>query len=86
VSDTDAPSDERFAKALARNIPPTDDVQVLGPAVAPISVIRGRHRWRLLVKAGRDVDIQAFLRLWLKDTKVKGSLALQVDVDPYNFL
>ena len=86
VSDTDGPSAERFAKALARNIPPTDDVQVLGPAVAPISVIRGRHRWRLLVKAGRDVDIQAFLWLWLKDAKVKGSLALQVDVDPYNFL
>jgi primosomal protein N' (replication factor Y) len=86
VSDTDAASAERFAKGLARSVPSTDDVQVLGPAVAPIAVIRGRHRWRLLVKAGREVDIQAFLRLWLTDVKVKGSLALQVDVDPYNFL
>ncbi len=86
VSDTDAASAERFAKGLARTAPSTDDVQVLGPAVAPIAVIRGRHRWRLLVKAGREVDIQAFLRLWLTDVKVKGSLALQVDVDPYNFL
>ena len=86
ISDTDGPSAERFAKSLARNIPPTDDVQVLGPAVAPIAVVRGRHRWRLLVKAGREVDIQAFLRLWLQDVKVKGSLALQIDVDPYNFL
>ncbi len=86
VSDTDGASAERFAKSLSRNIPPTDDVQVLGPAAAPISVVRGRHRWRLLVKAGRDVDLQAFLRLWLKDVKVKGSLALQIDVDPYNFL
>jgi primosomal protein N' (replication factor Y) len=86
VSDTDGPSAERFAKALVRNIPPTDDVQVLGPAVAPIAVVRGRHRWRLLVKAAREVDIQAFLRLWLKDVKIKGSLALQVDVDPYSFL
>lgn len=86
VSDTDGPSAERFARSLARNIPPTDDVQVLGPAAAPISVVRGRHRWRLLVKAGREVDLQAFLRLWLKDAKVKGSLGLQIDVDPYNFL
>lgn len=86
ISDTDGPSAERFAKALARTIPPTDDVQVLGPAVAPIAVVRGRHRWRLLVKAGREVDIQAFLRLWLQDAKVKGSLGLQIDVDPYNFL
>jgi primosomal protein N' (replication factor Y) len=48
--------------------------------------VRGRHRWRLLVKARRDVALQDFLRLWLKDVKPKGSLALQVDVDPYNFL
>jgi primosomal protein N' (replication factor Y) len=86
VSDTDAVAAERFARALGKNVPPTDDVQVLGPAVAPIAVIRGRHRWRLLVKAGRAVDIQAFLRLWLADVKVKGSLALHIDVDPYNFL
>ena len=49
-------------------------------------MVRGRHRFRFLVKAGRDVNLQAFLRLWLKDVKPKGSLALQVDVDPYNFL
>jgi primosomal protein N' (replication factor Y) len=38
------------------------------------------------VKANREVNVQGFLRLWLKDVKPKGSLALQVDVDPYNFL
>jgi primosomal protein N' (replication factor Y) (superfamily II helicase) len=86
ISDTDAAAAERFARALGKIAPPTDDVQVLGPAIAPISVVRGRHRWRLLVKAARAVDIQAFLKLWLKDVKAKGSLQLQVDVDPYNFL
>ena len=58
----------------------------MGPAAAPIAMVRGRHRFRFLVKAVRDVNLQAFLRLWLKDVKPKGSLALQVDVDPYNFL
>lgn len=86
VSGEDAQAAERFARQLAKTAPPTDDIQVLGPAIAPIAVIRGRHRWRLLVKAARDVDIQAFLRLWLKDVKPKGSLHLQIDVDPYNFL
>jgi primosomal protein N' (replication factor Y) (superfamily II helicase) len=86
VSDTDAASAERLARNLAKITPPTDDVQVLGPAIAPIAVVRGRHRWRLLVKAARSVDIQAFLRLWLKDMKPKGSLKVQIDVDPYNFL
>jgi primosomal protein N' (replication factor Y) (superfamily II helicase) len=86
VTGNDNSDTERFAKSLAQIIPPTDDVQVLGPAQAPIAVIRGRHRWRFLVKATREKDIQGFLRQWLKDVKPKGSLALQVDVDPYSFL
>ncbi len=86
ISSEDANEAERFARGLAKIIPTTDDVQVLGPAIAAISVIRGRHRWRLLVKAARTVDIQGFLKLWLKDVKPKGQLQLHVDVDPYNFL
>jgi primosomal protein N' (replication factor Y) (superfamily II helicase) len=86
VSDENAASAERFAKQLATAAPAAADVQVLGPAPAPIAVIRGRHRWRMLVKAGRNVDIQAYLRLWLADVKPKGTLALHLDVDPYHFL
>ena len=86
MSGNEASEVERFSRQLAQIIPPTDDVQVLGPAQAPISIIRGRHRWRFLVKAKRDVDIQGFLRKWIGEVKPKGSLALQVDVDPYNFL
>jgi primosomal protein N' (replication factor Y) (superfamily II helicase) len=77
---------EAFARALAKIIPPTDDVQVLGPAQAPIAAIRGRHRWRFLVKAVQGKDIQAFLRHWLGGVKPQGSRALEIDIDPYNFL
>jgi primosomal protein N' (replication factor Y) (superfamily II helicase) len=86
ISGTDALETERFAKSLAKIEPAGDNITILGPAPAPISIVRGRYRWRYLVKAKRDVNIQNFLRLWLKDVKPKGSLNLQVDVDPYNFL
>jgi primosomal protein N' (replication factor Y) len=86
ISGADGPEVERFARNLGLIAPLADGITVLGPAAAPISVVRGRHRWRFLVKATREVNLQAFLRLWLKDVKPKGSLALQVDVDPYNFL
>jgi primosomal protein N' (replication factor Y) len=86
ISGTDGPDTERFARALGQIAPLAEGVTVLGPAQAPISIVRGRHRIRFLVKAAREVNIQGFLRLWLKDVKPKGSLALQVDVDPYNFL
>ncbi|MFO1132396.1 MAG: primosomal protein N' [Hyphomicrobiales bacterium] len=86
ISGTDAAETERFARGLGQIAPLADGITVLGPAAAPIAMVRGRHRFRFLVKAGREVNLQAFLRLWLKDVKPKGSLALQVDVDPYNFL
>jgi primosomal protein N' (replication factor Y) len=78
VSGSDAAETERFARGLAKVAPLAEGIAVLGPAPAPIALVRGRHRWRLLVKAGRDVDI--------KDVKPRGSLALQLDVDPYSFL
>jgi primosomal protein N' (replication factor Y) (superfamily II helicase) len=86
LSGNEASEVERFARQLSHIIPSTDDVEVLGPAQAPIAIIRGRHRWRFLVKAGREKDIQGFLRKWLGEVKPKGSLALQIDVDPYGFL
>lgn len=86
ISGTDAPDTERFAKAIGNVVPLAEGVTVLGPASAPIAMVRGRHRWRFLVKAGREVNIQSFLKQWLKDVKPRGSLQLAVDVDPYNFL
>jgi primosomal protein N' (replication factor Y) len=78
---------EAYARAVALAAPPASKIQVLGPAEAPLSVIRGRHRYRLLVKATREADLQAYLRLWLSQVpKAKGDVRLVVDVDPYSFL
>jgi primosomal protein N' (replication factor Y) len=78
---------ERYAREVARRAPPAETISVLGPAEAPIFVVRGRHRWRLLVKAPRDADIQGYLRDWLANVpEPKGDLRLSIDVDPYSFL
>jgi len=78
---------EAYARSVALAAPPAAKIQVLGPAEAPLSVIRGRHRYRLLVKATREADLQAYLRLWLSAVpRAKGDLRLTVDVDPYSFL
>ncbi|MBB5744675.1 primosomal protein N' [Brevundimonas variabilis] len=86
LSGEDAAAVERLAQALAQNIPNAERLEVYGPADAPLGLIRGRRRKRLLVRADRDVDIQAFLRAWLSRVKVPGSVRLSVDVDPYSFL
>ena len=64
-----------------------DDVRVLGPAEAPLALVRGRHRLRLLIKAPRDFDLSAYLRDWLAAAPKKhGSIKLDIDVDPQSFL
>lgn len=76
-----------FARLLALKAPKANTIQLLGPAEAPISVIRNRHRFRLLLKASRDVDLQSYLRLWLDGMyKPQGDIKVNVDIDPYNFL
>jgi primosomal protein N' (replication factor Y) len=87
VSARDKQLAELFARDVRRRAPPAARIEVLGPAEAPIAVVRGRHRWRLLVKAPRETDLQAYLRAWLATLpKPPSDLRLTVDVDPYSFL
>jgi primosomal protein N' (replication factor Y) len=87
VAGSDRHAVESYARTVARAAPPAAKIEALGPAEAPLSVIRGRHRYRLLVKAAREADLQAYLRLWLAAVpKPKGDVRLTVDVDPYSFL
>lgn len=74
------------ARALARSAPDEPGVAVLGPAPAPLRRLAGQYRWRLLVKAGKDVNIQAAIRAWLPSAKPKGGVRVRVDIDPYSFL
>ncbi|MBN9290323.1 MAG: primosomal protein N', partial [Hyphomicrobium denitrificans] len=87
ISARDRPLTEQVAREIARRAPPSDVISVLGPSEAPIAVVRGRHRWRLLVKAPRDVDLQSYLRAWAgMIPKLKSDVRITVDIDPYNFL
>ena len=86
LSGENAVAVEATAQALAQAIPNAERLEVYGPADAPLGLIRGRRRKRLLVRADRDVDLQGFLRAWLGRVKVPGSVRLTVDVDPYSFL
>ncbi len=86
ITANDRPSAESYARALAQSAPAHDDVRVLGPAEAPVAVVRGRHRFRLLVKAPRDFNLSGYLREWLANApKVRGNVRLEVDVDPQSF-
>ena len=86
LSSENAAAVEKVAADLAQAIPNAERLEVYGPADAPLALVRGRRRKRLLVRADRDVNLQAFLRAWLTRVKIPASVRLTVDVDPYSFL
>ena len=86
ISGTEASQVERFAKNLIRLAPIHPDVTILGPVPAPLSQLRGRHRWRLLVKATKSVPLQQMLGSWVGGVKPVGNIRVTVDIDPYSFL
>src|SRR5262245_53715310 len=87
VSAGDRPTAEGYVRRLAAAAPREESVRVLGPAEAPLAVVRGRHRFRLLVKSPRRFDLSAYLREWLAAVpRRKGKIRLDVDVDPQSFL
>ena len=78
---------ESHARALRRAAPRAENIQVLGPAEAPLALVGGRHRYRLLVQGERRSDIQGFIRTMLaQGPKLRGSVRVQVDIDPQSFL
>lgn len=77
-----------FGAELARRDTPLRRIgaQVFGPAPAPISRVRGRHRVRLLVKADKGAPLQAALAEWVSQLKLPNNLRLSIDIDPQSFL
>lgn len=87
VSSPDRAEAENHARALARVAQAPSNVAVLGPAEAPLALVRGRYRFRLLVRAERGVDMQGYLRDWLsRAPKHPAKVRVAVDVDPQSFM
>ena len=82
--------DEREAIEAARAVggaaPQVDGMHVYGPAPAPLAMLRGRYRQRLLVHAQRSVEVQNIIREWLGSLQFPRGVRVGIDVDPYSFL
>lgn len=87
ISAATRPEAENHARALRRAAPEAADLMVLGPAEAPLALVRGRYRFRLLIHGARRSDLQGFIRALLAaGPKERGSVRVQIDIDPQSFL
>ncbi len=86
VSAEDGEKAQTVARQIGRAAPAVEGMAVFGPAPAPLAMLRGRHRQRLLVHAARSLDVQDVIRDWLDKLDWPASVRVAVDVDPYSFL
>ncbi|RDE06695.1 primosomal protein N' [Sphingomonas aracearum] len=86
VSSEDKACAHETATLIGRSAPEVDGMHVYGPAPAPLAMLRGRHRFRLLVHARRALDVQEVIRDWLGKLDWGAKVRVTVDVDPYSFL
>ena len=63
------------------------DFVIFGPAEAPLALLRGKYRFRLLIKAPRQLDLQSFIRAFIHAApKAASQLKVTIDIDPQSFL
>ena len=86
VSSEDKATAENVARRIGQAAPNAEGMAVFGPAPAPLAMLRGRHRQRLLVHAARKLDVQDLIRDWLGGLEWSNKVRVAVDVDPYSFL
>jgi primosomal protein N' (replication factor Y) len=85
LSGADGDAVREAGRELARAAPKARGVRVWGPTPAFYQILRGRTRERLLVQTERNVDVQAYLRIWLDSITLTKSVRMAVDVDPISF-
>jgi primosomal protein N' (replication factor Y) len=86
VSSEDEAEAREAARAIGGSAPNLPDVLILGPAPAPMALLRGRHRYRLLINARRSAELQAIIRDWLGGLRFPSGVRVGVDIDPYSFV
>ena len=76
---------QKYMQELVQKAPIDDRIDILGPSVAPIPMLKKRYRYRLLIKADRKLNIQMVLKQWLDSAPVNKAVTVKIDIDPYNF-
>jgi len=86
ISSEDLDVARGVARRLGDKAPVADGLAVYGPAPAPLAMLRGRHRFRLLLHAPRSFDLQGAIRAWVNSIDWPAKARLAIDVDPYSFV
>ena len=85
ISGKNEPLIMKFAINIKSQLPKMDEVNILGPVLAPITKLRAKYRCRILIRYPKNLFIQKYLSQSLNKIKMVSGIKLEVDVDPINF-
>lgn len=75
-----------FAHVLSDHGKVRTDVEILGPAECPLSVIAGNHRNHLIFRSRNFKHVHTLVRQSLQRFKIPSGVYVEVDVDPFSLL
>jgi len=76
----------RLRALQTRNPEIYDQVEILGPAAAPIEKLRDRYRWQLLLRSKHSSRVLKLARAARDVLPNSRAVRLHIDVDPYSML
>ena len=85
ISGKNEPLIMKFAIHVKSKLPKINEVNILGPVLAPITKLRKKYRCRILIRYPKNLFIQKYLSQLLNKIKITSGIKLEVDVDPINF-
>ncbi|WHQ46641.1 MAG: primosomal protein N' [Candidatus Midichloria sp.] len=74
-----------FAYKMSDIMPVLENLTVLGPSSAPLSLLKGNYRYRFILRAKKNISIQKIINHWLEQADVPHHIKIKIDVDPYSF-
>ncbi len=77
----------KTAKELASKLQTLNSkLHLYGPAPAPLFMLRGKYRYRLMVKAERNINLPDIMKNWVESVKTPSNVRIKLDIDPQSFL
>ena len=77
---------EMYGKKIIQSTKIPENLRILGPVEAPIFLLRGKYRFRILIKGNDRKILNKFTRFILQKCPTPSTIMLVVDVDPYSFM
>jgi len=70
------------AKLILKQFPIQNGIEIFGPAPMPITRIKNRYNYRILVKTKKNINIQKLISSSVSHIKLDHQVRVKIDIDP----